>query len=149
MNLNPCIISSKPKTKAGYAMLKLGKKLIYHHRYILAKSLNKELHELDGLDVRHKCDRPGCINPSHLELGTRQDNVNDMLARNRGNWAVGENASKAKLTELQAREIKASMSTSCLVLAAKYGVSHTAILKIWRGQSWKHLTQETFDGIHA
>jgi len=35
----------------------------------------------DGQVVRHWCDTPACVNPDHLELGTQQDNVNDMLER--------------------------------------------------------------------
>lgn len=37
----------------------------------------------DGLIVRHKCDNPPCCDPDHLELGTHQDNCDDMLARDR------------------------------------------------------------------
>lgn len=33
--------------------------------------------------VRHKCDNRRCVNPSHLEVGTQQDNVDDMWERNR------------------------------------------------------------------
>jgi len=35
--------------------------------------------------VRHSCDEPLCINPSHLLEGTHSDNTQDMLARNRHN----------------------------------------------------------------
>lgn len=31
----------------------------------------------DGYVVRHKCDNPSCINPSHLEVGTQADNIKD------------------------------------------------------------------------
>ncbi|WP_341856406.1 HNH endonuclease signature motif containing protein [Brachybacterium sp. GPGPB12] len=40
----------------------------------------------DGLVVRHKCDNPPCVRLEHLELGTAQDNVNDMIARGRAHW---------------------------------------------------------------
>lgn len=37
----------------------------------------------DGLCVLHKCDTPACVNASHLFLGTRQANVDDMMAKGR------------------------------------------------------------------
>lgn len=37
----------------------------------------------DGLMVRHKCNVRLCVNPSHLEAGTCQDNANDRLAARR------------------------------------------------------------------
>lgn len=38
------------------------------------------------LVVRHMCDTPLCVNPSHLELGTQAENVKDMIERGRGFW---------------------------------------------------------------
>lgn len=37
----------------------------------------------DNLVVRHKCDNGGCINPKHLELGTKADNNRDKIERGR------------------------------------------------------------------
>jgi len=39
----------------------------------------------EGLCVLHLCDNPLCVRPSHLKLGTKQDNSCDMATRRRGN----------------------------------------------------------------
>lgn len=39
-----------------------------------------------GQEVLHSCDVRACFNPRHLRWGTRQDNVTDMISRNRGRW---------------------------------------------------------------
>lgn len=36
-----------------------------------------------GMVVRHTCDNPPCVNPGHLIIGTRADNVADMIERGR------------------------------------------------------------------
>lgn len=45
----------------------------------------KEL--VEGLDLCHSCDNRLCVNPDHLWLGTRQENLLDCLRKNRNpNW---------------------------------------------------------------
>lgn len=41
-----------------------------------------------GMVIMHTCDKPKCINPEHLALGTPGDNSRDMVAkkRNGGPW---------------------------------------------------------------
>jgi len=37
----------------------------------------------EGENVLHRCDVPCCVNPSHLFLGSQQDNVSDMMRKGR------------------------------------------------------------------
>lgn len=36
-----------------------------------------------GLEQRHSCDNPPCVNPAHITPGTRRENVHDALDRGR------------------------------------------------------------------
>jgi hypothetical protein len=38
---------------------------------------------IKGKDVMHRCDNPPCFRYSHLEIGTRKDNVADMWSKGR------------------------------------------------------------------
>src|SRR6267154_977282 len=57
----------------------------------------------DGSKIRHTCDNPPCCNPKHLRQGSHQDNMDDMIRRERDHKAFGENNGRAKFTEDEVR----------------------------------------------
>lgn len=91
---------------------------------------------VDGIHVRHTCDNPPCCNPRHLVAGTHADNMRDMAERERSH--------RTKLTASQVVEIRSRSHEPHADLAAEFGVAKSNISMIVTGQTWKHLTLETF-----
>ena len=125
----------------GYASQKekgIGKKYVIVSRFI-CKFIKKS--DPEGLDACHTCDNPKCVNPDHLFLGTRQDNMNDMKNKGRGKCYIGEKNNRAKLTENDVRLIRKLKGTLKIKeLAEIYGVSPTAIGNILKRISWSHIS---------
>lgn len=94
----------------------------------------------DGLCVCHHCDNPGCVNPDHLFLGTRQDNENDKISKNR--HARGEGIPSSKLTTSQVISIrdKYNQGVRQIDLANQYNVSTANISLIVNNNGWKDVT---------
>jgi len=86
-----------------------------------------------GMLLRHTCDNRACINPTHLLIGTHDDNMKDMVKRGRSST---ENQPLAVLTWASVGEIRASKE-SPEVLAAHYGVRKQQIKRILKGEAWR------------
>lgn len=89
-----------------------------------------------GHIVCHKCDNPKCVNPNHLFQGTNQDNMTDMVNKNRS--LKGEKHHKAKLTLPQVLEIRSRENEPRVLLAKEFGVSDCTIRDIIKKRSWIH-----------
>ncbi len=103
------------------------------HRYIYAQRFGKIP---DGICVRHKCDNPSCINIEHLELGTHQENMDDMVNRKRS--LKGSNNALSKLDEDKIRMIRLSSKNNS-ELERELGVSNQLISLIRKGKLWQHV----------
>jgi hypothetical protein len=89
-----------------------------------------------GMCVLHRCDNPSCVNPDHLSVGTRSENLEDMTAK--GRRVRGTSHGMAKLTEAAVLSIRADPRLP-RVIAAEHGVSHATIRLIRARKTWAHL----------
>lgn len=94
----------------------------------------------DGICVLHRCDVRACVNPEHLWLGTRLDNVRDMYAKGRENNIAlrGEDHGCSRLTEDDVREIR-SANGRVPDIAARFGISVSHTYQIRSGDYWRHV----------
>jgi hypothetical protein len=69
----------------GYGIFRLDSKNAIASR--ISYSINKG--DPTGWQVLHTCDNRKCVNPSHLYLGTHQDNMKDKKERDRANKGKG------------------------------------------------------------
>lgn len=88
--------------------------------------------------VLHHCDNPPCCNPEHLRAGTPADNNADMLAKGRDRHFVGTENPRAKLSDQDVRDIRAS-DAPLPALAERYGVSKSVVCNVRLGKTWKHV----------
>lgn len=87
----------------------------------------------EGMDVMHACDNRCCVNPAHLSVGTRAQNMQD--AKRKGRTARGERHGRRKLTAEQAEQIKHAEGTQT-VIAKRFGISQTHVHQIKSGKNW-------------
>lgn len=132
---------STSRLQSGYGRITINKKQHLAHRIAWEWAFGPIP---DGMLVRHRCDNPPCCNPFHLELGTDQDNYNDMITRGRRvlSSAKGERNCKAKLRSeqiLQIRQLYESGKESTNTLARKFNVTQSLISQIVLHKIWKHI----------
>ena len=118
---------------SGYGKLRIGDKDTVAHRV----SYTEYIGEIPkGMYVLHNCDNRKCNNPEHLFLGTHQDNMDDMVNKNR--QAQGEDVCTAKLTNNEVKYMKMlfKRGVMCKVVAAMFGITLNYASKIKCGRGW-------------
>jgi hypothetical protein len=136
---NECWNWQAGRTKAGYGVFRMDKKVVFAHRvaYELACSTIPS-----GMHVLHSCDNPACVNPSHLRVGTHAENMLDKVLRNRQSrvWSgkVGEAVGMGKLRDRDLPDIRKMIAQGMrqVDIANKYGVHQAMISNIKLGKNW-------------
>lgn len=99
-----------------------------------------------GLCVLHKCDVRLCVNPNHLFLGTREDNITDKVSKNRqargeilASGRRGELSGKAKLTMAQVIEIRGLRTAGVLLrdIARQFNIGISTVRGIANRTRWQ------------
>lgn len=96
----------------------------------------------EGMNVLHHCDVGRCVNPTHLFLGTQQDNVTDMIDKGRSNFPqIGSKNGRARLTANDVKAIRRARTNGAFLteLARQYNVTTSTIHKIVNRQLWSHI----------
>ncbi|WP_369604177.1 HNH endonuclease [Nocardia nova] len=89
----------------------------------------------DGMLIRHSCDNPLCVNPSHLLLGTHSDNMQDKVDRDR----CGYNGTGFRhLTPDEVRRIRQlhEQGVNMTEISRRFGRSRTTIGRVVRRESF-------------
>jgi HNH endonuclease len=124
---NGCIEWTGLINAGGYGRLRIGKgkkKIAHRYSYELIHGPVPK-----HLDVCHHCDNRRCINPDHLFVGTRLENIQDSARKGR---------QAQKLQPYQALAIKYDKRPGC-VIAREYGVCDAVVSEIRSGKLWRHL----------
>jgi hypothetical protein len=147
-----CWLWRGPFNPGGYGKFWSRSKTLGAHRYAYGL-LNGPIPK--GLSVLHRCDRPACVNPAHLFLGTDADNVRDKWAKGRGpsgdrsgsrthpeSIRRGEDQGGAKLTETDVRTIRTARAAgaTCAALGRRFQMTPEGISAVCRRKTWKHVT---------
>lgn len=125
------------KSKGGYGNFKYQGKHYMAHRAAYEVWVGPIP---EGHWVLHKCDYPPCMNPADLFTGTRQDNIDDMVAKGRHVPAIGTRSGNAVLTSEEVtklRETRAETGLSYPKLASLFGISTSQAYRIVRHESRK------------
>lgn len=128
-------------TRKGYGRINLKGKGLVVTRVVMEHNLGNPIPE--GLLVRHKCDRPICINPEHLLLGTVKENAQDMVNRGRQPLLLGSENPSSILSEDQVLEIRRRKreGETGVKLSKEFGVSQSTISFVCSGKRWGHLEE--------
>ena len=121
-----CLVWTGYRQPDGYGRVTVRSKQWKAHRLAYRDAWGKIP---EGMIVRHKCDNPSCVNPTHLELGTDADNCRDRDLRGRASTKIGPDEVIAIRSDTRTyREI-----------ADEYSITPSNVCLIKKRQTWQHV----------
>lgn len=135
-----CWLWTGDKYSSGYGRLtiKLGLQ-VRAHRFMYEQRFGKIP---EGMFALHKCDVRACVNPEHIFIGTKKDNMQDCVSKGRnryktlkGTESPNSNLNKKDITEI--RELYKTGKFFQREIGHKFGVSQVTVSRIILGYSYK------------
>ena len=133
-----CLLFTGSKDGCGYGRINRDGQLVRLHRAVWERDHGAIPYRHV---VMHTCDRPDCIEPTHLRLGTQRENIADMDRKGRRVSLVGSEQRCAKLTESDIPKIRRALQwgATCAELAGIFGVTEGMIRHIKKRRAWTHV----------
>ena len=137
-----CWISNYSTNRGGYSQVgygENGKRKVANGHVIACRAAHGPK-PFPNAHVRHSCHKPKCVNPKCLSWGTRQKNMDDMVAA--GRQASGERNGFSKLTKEIVLDIcaRSDAGETQQSIARRYGIYQSTVHAIVSGKTWGHVT---------
>ena len=136
---NGCWEWTGPTAGKGYGSISLGRRGTQTYTHRLSWTIAHGPVPND-LMVLHRCDNPPCVRPSHLFLGTAQDNMRDMHAKGRWNPGDrrGENNGNSRFSRQDIMRIRKARTAGLTysAIAKEHNVSIAHAHRIVTGKAW-------------
>ena len=127
------------RISSGYGQFRVSTKSVDRGAHRMSWRLANDSDIPKGMCVCHRCDNKICVRPSHLFLGTTQENVADRVGKGRSGKRFGTDNASSKLSELEVVKIRRlhSEGNTQTDIAEMFGVTRTCVKKIIIREIWK------------
>lgn len=141
-----CLLWEGYKNSAGYGVFRIKKIGWMAHR--LSWELHNSKNIPKGKVIMHLCDRPACINPKHLRMGTQGDNNKDTASKGRTSRGEKHPCSSMKAFDVSLIKYLGACGVKRPKLISLFNAPNSSVYKILAGDLWKSVPElPSFEAI--